>query len=562
MNSSPTKSSINCQLPHWWNIPKNPIFIRYCRSQLRPAKLTIAVIAILLLTLFIFLGTFLGGTRLAQLDTVSAARSAFLPLFTIQYFLLLLTGTHHATERYVQDSLDRTTEYQRLTPMSPLSKVMGYLFGTTIRVYFLLAVTLPFTLFCVIAGKINIVLVIQLYTILFLSGILYHLIGIVTGTIVKKKVFALLLAGVLNAILNIILPSITYALGKGYAFITHINIGPVASEKFANLLEDSLENVPFAIKNAFSDGVQFYGLTLSNFCFSLIIQCLGILLLVTILYRRWKDANHHLLGKHFAVASIIVLSILFFGNVIPTIENGSIFPSKVLNNTYTKGLQLAGKTAGIEETIGLIGFSGAFTYFIACAVVFVISPIKNTILQGLRKSKKLGTNSITFQSDASTSVFHSLLISSMLSIMWWVFAFLITKKWHPTNPITLVHFPIFFLSFTVSVMTFWGFMEGRKNNGVFWLFAIFFWILPLMVSGILLIMEWTNFAILSLAPSSLVGFFSLAKIHLIPSKESMLSYSCYLWVAIHLVLFLFMLLKRVKLYKELSQQVTLEIPQN
>ena len=46
-------------------------------------------------------------------------------------------------------------DYQRLIPMSPLSKVLGYLFGLPVREYVMFLATLPFTGWALVARAVS-----------------------------------------------------------------------------------------------------------------------------------------------------------------------------------------------------------------------------------------------------------------------------------------------------------------------------------------------------------------------------------------------------------------------
>ena len=79
----------------------------------------------------------------------AAARDAFYPILFFQMVILLFMGTGSVAGGISRESADGMIDYQRLTPMTPLAKIVGYLFGLPVREYVLFAVTLPFTIFCI-----------------------------------------------------------------------------------------------------------------------------------------------------------------------------------------------------------------------------------------------------------------------------------------------------------------------------------------------------------------------------------------------------------------------------
>ena len=99
-------------------------------------------------------------------------------------------GTGSVAGGISREAADGMVDYQRLTPMTPLSKIVGYLFGLPIREYVLFATTLPFTIYCIFVGNIPLGVVAEVYGMLFTSAILYHLTGCVAGTVVKRRHFA------------------------------------------------------------------------------------------------------------------------------------------------------------------------------------------------------------------------------------------------------------------------------------------------------------------------------------------------------------------------------------
>ena len=75
-------------------------------------------------------------------------------------------------------------DYQRMTPMSPFSKIGGYLFGLPAREYFMFFLTIPFLIHCVIVGKLPWLNIVHLYSVFFCSVLFYHLTAHVIGLVV------------------------------------------------------------------------------------------------------------------------------------------------------------------------------------------------------------------------------------------------------------------------------------------------------------------------------------------------------------------------------------------
>ena len=133
----------------WWQIWSNPIFRRYLRSRLRPAPLITWVIIVLTFTATLFFLFFYGSEFRLKGSPEAAARDACIPVLFIQMLILLFMGTGSVAGGISREAADGMVDYQRLTPMTPLSKIVGYLFGLPVREYVLFATTVPFTVFCI-----------------------------------------------------------------------------------------------------------------------------------------------------------------------------------------------------------------------------------------------------------------------------------------------------------------------------------------------------------------------------------------------------------------------------
>src|SRR5215213_8914544 len=127
-----------------WKVWENPIFRRYCQSRLRLRALGIALLITVLIAGFIVaLVTSIGvGSHSKPAD---AARSGLIPLLVFQGLILFVLGTAQVAGGMTAERDEGVIDYQRLIPMTPLAKVLGYLFGLPVREYVMFLATLPFT---------------------------------------------------------------------------------------------------------------------------------------------------------------------------------------------------------------------------------------------------------------------------------------------------------------------------------------------------------------------------------------------------------------------------------
>ena len=75
---------------------------------------------------------------------ITAARSALMPMLILQGVILFVFGTAQVAGGMTAERDEGVIDYQRLIPMSPLAKVVGYVFGLPVREYVMFLTTLPF----------------------------------------------------------------------------------------------------------------------------------------------------------------------------------------------------------------------------------------------------------------------------------------------------------------------------------------------------------------------------------------------------------------------------------
>ena len=74
----------------------------------------------------------------------NGAREAFTILLILQGFYLMFLGTGRVASVTAEEKECGLLDYQRMTPMSPLSKIIGYAIGLPVREYFMFLITLLF----------------------------------------------------------------------------------------------------------------------------------------------------------------------------------------------------------------------------------------------------------------------------------------------------------------------------------------------------------------------------------------------------------------------------------
>lgn len=488
-----------------WNLARNPIFRRYCKSQLRPVSTTIWAITVLVFVTFGFLAVYVGSTNLGQQESFRAARWAMMPILGMQGLLLMLIGTGATTLAYVREAEERIVDYQRLTPMTPMSKVLGYLFGPPVRSYVMFLITVPFALFCIVVGKIPLQAVFEIYVTFFISAILYHLTGLVAGTVLKRRLLAGILSMGLVFCINFVLPAILAR--YGYAFFFYTTVWPILFLRGSELALETNQAPELQSRYESLQNVDFFQFEIPTFAFGLAVQGFLIFTFILILYRRWKGENLHLLSKNFTLLLFSGILVLFLGTSLPLMDSGQIFPS--MNTQFgQRYMGPTGMQASFSEGLGITAACGIITFIIACMLIQIITPTSDGFLKGLRRAFKEGRSSSQMASDSATALWHTLAIGVLGGLAWfWFTHSLFSTDFYPD-----VNVPGFAPVVMVAAFVFASVSFGTTlqlfGKGILWLAMLFAWIVPMLTAGILFLAEQPVIGIYLSSLSAFGAFFN------------------------------------------------------
>ena len=98
---------------------RNPVFRRYRRSRLRLRKAVFWYLLTAIVTTFVVTLGYVISTNSGNFPE-TAARRLWIPLLIIQGIILMIKGTGAVSAGLIQDRIDATLDYQRLTPLTPL----------------------------------------------------------------------------------------------------------------------------------------------------------------------------------------------------------------------------------------------------------------------------------------------------------------------------------------------------------------------------------------------------------------------------------------------------------
>lgn len=453
-----------------WEIWRNPLLIRFVRSRLRPRRALIWLLITFVFTAFVFTLAYVPSVEREMMTQVEAARTTLIPLFVIQGIILMLMGTGAVASGVVQEKITGTLDYQRLTPMAPSAKIIGYLFGLPIREYAMVAITLPFTAFALFLGKIPASVWVPVYAVFFSSVLLYHMTGFVAAMITAKWKGASKLSQGLVIVLNWLLPAVS---NLGFIFLEYLTVRPVIQEKILPLVEGAMDSPGTFPVNAVQHTVPLYQFELSVTAFSLLIQGLLLVTFFVIVRRKWIQSTNHILSKTFALGFLAVFCFLLMGNLWPTLTRAE----NAIRLIFANGDE-ADQAIAIALPIFFVILMGALSFLL----VVITTPSRHEFIRGWRRARKLKLAHPPLQWDEAGNLFHLAAIGaftigtySLLVYLLRSNGFTATIEDYMTGIVRLG------LTYTLATVYFWLMVEylGIRRSSVL---IIIVWVVPVLVA--------------------------------------------------------------------------------
>lgn len=446
----------------FWKIWVNPIVRRYARSRLRPTGFGVSLLLVVLISGFVFFVSRAGSGRVME-DAQDVARVALLPLLMIQGIILFGLGTGQVAGAMTGEADEGVLEYQRLAPMTPLAKVLGYLFGLPIREWALFAASLPFTLISLIEGEVPLHYALQLYAVFVMAAVLYHLTGLLTGTVMKNRRWAFLSSMGMVLLLYTIIPQ---AAKFGLVYFKYLTIYPVVEEVMPHFTPRRF-GAAIDVYQMMVPQAKFFGLNLPQFVVTLVSQAVLCFAMIVMIWRHWRKAESHLLGKLGAVGLFTWLQIVLLGNALPLIDGGDIFPSRELRRRFGRILNPQAEfwKPEIEEALIMVGLFGVVTMLFLWWMTLIITPSKDTQIRGWRRARKFGNAKLPLLSDPSTSVPWVVVMAGIGTTGWYLFASaILNSRWYPGQELSLLTLPAMAIVILTGGLGLQGLLEARSRK--------------------------------------------------------------------------------------------------
>ncbi len=374
---------------------RNPIFMRYARSRLRIRNAIVWYLVAVIITSFSVTMSYIVMVN-SGIEADMAARRQWIPLLVFQGLILMVKGTGAVSSSLIQDKIDQTLDYQRLTPLTPTQCLLGYLFGLPVLELVMFALTLPHLVFIVVVGNIPLFEVVSVYFSFFVCVILYHMTAIAVGIVMNRWVLGYLLSIFMVVLINMVLPLFISQLGL--KFIQFLSVWPVISQKVLPLVVTP-EALNAAMRNPYfsmAGEVPIYNLMVTPFQFTLLLQGALIVTFFMMAYRRWESASKHSLSKPYSMCFLAGFIALVIGNVWPAIT-GQFLPFQVFGQNDLDQL---------TEVIA-VAFPAIFSFAswaLAGVLLAIVVPGHHAYVRGLRRAAKLAKLKIAGNATAITSV--------------------------------------------------------------------------------------------------------------------------------------------------------------
>lgn len=524
-------------LPKAWQIWMNPIFHRYRRSRLRLSSLITGALVYGGASLFFYLVA-LGYTVTKTSKTIE--ETAIYPFaFTLflQVFILTFVGTGEVAAGMARESIDRVLTYQRLTPLSPATKIMGYLTGLPVRQFYHFVITLPVTVLIIRTGSIPFEIWGSIYAVLATSTIMFYLLAMSVGFIMGKKFSALISQG-LVFMLYFALPQLS---NFGFVIFEYLTLRPVVFSAAQKV------NDRFGLIDDHSS--LFYHWELSHAVYSIALQSLLSWIFLCLLLRRWRLESSHLLSKVQCLVIAGILHFLVLGGIWANTANGSMLVIKIKSHAPYVAETVRALNENIETisaaVLSLYGLIG-----LTCAILlqYIYTPSRDAYLAGFRKHRRRSRRFFAVFKDSSSGIPISVSIALISLVMWWIYGLHLADSPKVADFIAGASLsPVFSMLVAVTLIPLVAhacMLEslGRKLTSTL---TCFMWVLPLAAA--LLLSAWSfsedlASVLFGLSPLTMVFApgYALANLHN-PEGPHLFATGCHIGLAIYSLLAIYFL---------------------
>lgn len=468
----------------------NPIVVKSARARMRWKHVVSWGLVVVTLTGFTTVVNYMIATRRDLASPAEAARITLLPIIIIQAVILMLLGTGAVASGISQERDEGLLDYQRMTPMSPASKLLGYLFGLPIREYFLFALTLPFAAFGVIRGEFPLTTALHFYAIFFSSVLVYHMTGMAAGMASTKPRRAGLIAQGMVLFLYFVLPNLSHL---GLTFFEFLTIRPALFGLIYDEVQRLGGSMGTAVVSQFTAldsfrSIPFYGVHLHPSVYTAMVQGSLLVTLWVVVHRKWRDEGAHPFSKIFGFVFFAGAAMFLLGSVWPILKNGEVMAQFVSHFLGRHGLSVeeAMHTIELPLIVTLLIFVATLVLgALAILTLLCTTPSRHKMVEGWRRAVRLGHRRVPPTWDAASSLpLCAACVVITGGVMLWCVSMAIGRGLFEGSPaIESVVAPIVYVG---AVLIFLQAVLERFGRRAFFVSIFLLWMVPFFV-GVLLI---------------------------------------------------------------------------
>ena len=462
---------MNPQAP-LWQIWLNPIVRRYATARLRMGLLLGWGLPVQAIGAFIWLVTYLFSHKAQNFPVPQAAVTAWCGILLLQGILWIMKGTFSVAVGIAREGAEGLTDAQRLTPLKPAYKVMGYLFGLPILETVLVASLLPWSIVSIVIGHVPLAIVFRVHLLLGTAAVLHHAIGLVTGTVIKQKIVAGTVSQLLVIVLHVFVP-----------VFSRFGAGPLGHLGVESAISRELEPLILPQVNIGPAMVRFFHLEVTRTGYQWLIMSVLLGFLLSILWRKWKQADAHLFSKPVALGFFAWILVMSLGEIFPRVDDGTLFQAgEKLPRAWARSGQISDAVTEQGMTLIWAGAVGSVALVAAMLVASIITPTLDQHWCALRALRQRQSARIPWVGDAHSAFVWVIGLGAFAAAGWY---YLVREVM--TEPMLALvlrpdpAMPWLFLTSILLPLLAWALLMEWRGMRAAYAAAFVGWIIPLMV---------------------------------------------------------------------------------
>ncbi|MDX2035216.1 MAG: hypothetical protein SFX72_01095 [Isosphaeraceae bacterium] len=412
-----------------WAIFDNPIFVKHRRTRLRKSLITAPLAVVFVICILIAYSgySFQGFTN----------GMVFSLTMIFQAILLAVIGATQIGSSVGAARESGIIDYHRVSPLSPLSLVLGFFFGAPVREYAMYAMTLPLALICIFNEAPGALGFFEATVALFLSAWTMHALALLTSLSTKKPKAGG--RGVIGLVIFV-------AMFGG-------NAGIFVFRSAATSLNTGLK-------------MGFFGIDIHWLLFTTLYTAPFLFFVLLASVRKMRSERAHPFTKPEAIGAIALLAFLLIG---------AVWGSPALVPTAITVLYVMVATS--------------------CVLITTVTPNQSEFAKGVRRALKEGRGSLGPWSDWAINRATVLVLAAILLLAGTIVTQALPESPGGRNFFNSYSPPEFSLSITVATSVFvviyvglafqaFHLLMAKRASTMFALFLFMVWVVPLLVGAI------------------------------------------------------------------------------